>query len=177
MALKRFLVGIAILLGGSCALINLSKWLYDQFRAKELTTVDEFDALNLAVLNTLPPPLEVAELDRSSNGITGPTNVHGRVLIVKYKVSGPTYDVAGYYQNLFKTLGWIPTPVGEVVTTIYIHDTTCADVYIFSSDIQEYWLIIWQDFAKQTFSPPLPPKFWLEIYEFGETQIYTCPRT
>jgi hypothetical protein len=175
MTFKRFFIGITIVFASIWGLIILSNWLYGQFRAKELSMVAQLDALNLALIDTLPPPPEVTELKRSSNGISGSTNVHGRVLIVQYKASDTANDVAGYYQRFFTTQGWTQTPYGE--DALYIRDTACVEIHTFVFDTREFWLIIWHDVAKQSIRPLLPPRFWLEIYDFGETQIYTCPQT
>ncbi len=173
MILKRLLVVVVGVIVSLCASTYLSGLLYRQFRAEELATTEKFDALNMEVFNALPPPPGVVELDRSSNGITSQASDHGRMLIVQYKASDKAYDVAGYYQNLFKIQGWTPTKIYS--ETLYIRDTTCIRIYNIGNNTREYWLEIWHDFAKQAFSPPLPPKLWLEIYEFGETYIYTCP--
>lgn len=148
---------------------------YRSFRAQEIETLPSYDALNDAVLKELPEPPEGVELkSKGSGGIVGPSNMHGRILRLTFSiVNTRPYDIYTYYENALATKGWANVYRGEI---IYYRNTSCIKIKVYDSQfLKEYYISIWQDFSAQDFSPALPPLWLLRFYDFGETDILTCP--
>lgn len=149
----------------------------DVFRTQEVNSIQKFDALNNDVLSELPEPPDGVELTSSgTGGILSPTNVHGRRLRLEYSfnVDIAPDNILTLYEIELEQNGWSgPSYVGDL-SVIYYRDSSCVAITMISL-VRKYYIEIWRDFLSQSFSPTLPPSWLLNMHDYGETDILTCP--
>jgi hypothetical protein len=148
------------------------------FRTQEANSIQQFDALNNAVLSELPdPPAGVELISSGTAGILSPTNVHGRKLRLEYSVDANIVfdEILMSYQSELEQNGWhgLPSYRGDR-SVIYYRDSSCVEIIIISL-VRKYYVEIWHDFQSQSFSPTLPPSWLLSMHDYYETDVLTCP--
>ena len=186
-------LGLAILIAGTILVIMLGGWLFywvkflhpiDVFRAQELQSVQYFDALNMTILSELPSlPDRLKLISQGTGGILSPTNVHGRILVVRYSVADNTDaaldDILNLYKSELMRKGWEEKEeinnIDGYYSLTYSHGTACVNLVALYGGTREFKLQIWHDFLSQEFSPSLPPSELLYNYDMGKTDIVTCP--
>jgi len=150
----------------------------DVFRTQEVNSIQQFDDLNDAVLSELPEPPDGVELISSgTGGILSPTNVHGRRLRLEYSVNvNITLDnILTLYEIDLEQNGWHGLPsYRSDRSVIYYRDSSCVEIIMISL-VRKYYVEIWHDFLSQRFSPTLPPSWLLNMHDYGETDMLTCP--
>ncbi len=145
-----------------------------------------FDELNNATLAQFPPPNGVVETDHSINGEVAGSQELGRTLVVDYKITNYTStsvtEIETYYINLLSSKGWRPTEIQDVSGGIlnYYKGSGCISVLANPSPpavsgYDTYAINIWYDYYSQSFSPPKPNLQLLELLNFGQLVIDTCP--
>jgi len=172
--------------------IGLGVWRYywvksprpiEVFRSQELEAVQDFDALNAGTLSELPVPPEGMKLIRQgTSGILSPTNVHGRILILRYSViddaDAAVDDILNLYKNYLIGKRWQQKDEIQMVnyySLTYSHGTACIKLLALYGAPREFEINIWHDFLSQKFSPALPAPELLYNWDMGKTDIVTCP--
>lgn len=188
---SKLWIRLAIAIAGAICIIGLGAWRYywvkfihpvEVFRAQELESVRYFDALNTSTLSELPAPLEGMKLiSQGTGGILSPTNVHGRILVVRYSVTDNTDaaldDIFDLYKSELIRKGWEEKDGIRMVnyySQIYSQGTACVELAALYGT-REFEIQIWHDFLSQEFSPSLPPAELLYNWDMGKTDIVTCP--
>lgn len=160
---------------------------YREFDEKEQEAIPLFDALNEKILNELPPlPFGTIYIRQYSDGIVYPHKyLHGRRLNIEAETSMTAKDVENYYKSFLLENGWeiinedlpiIGGPGGvkeeEMSYSIaFRRGTSCIEI----NTPPMFWIIIWHDFAHQTFTPPLPNSTYRWLREAGLGQLISCP--
>jgi len=177
---NNLLAKVVIILMALLAICALVLWAvfanpYKVFRAQEIKAISQYDALNDTIVQGLPKPPEGTELiSNGVGGILSPSSEHGRLLRLTYSI-GNLYpaDIFAHYENALVLQGWQQLYFGEI---IYFRNTSCIKINAYNSQhLKEYYISIWHDFTRQSFSPSLPPMWVLRFFDFGETDILTCP--
>jgi hypothetical protein len=149
-----------------------------RFYRYQTDSIPKFDALNDSVLNSIPAPEGVKVINQSRMGIDN-NLMHGRYLYVDCEmINIEPKDVIQYYHNLLLSNGWIfqhSNQSGNYFS--YYKNTSCIDLHTYGKNMHSYTLYIWQDFWKQSFSPPVIPNIEiLNILELGYTSFAKCPQ-
>ena len=151
--------------------------LYENFRSEERNSLIRYDALNAAVLDKLPVPSGAKQISKGSGGITGPTNVHGRMIVIEMVITNATYDaLSSFYERNLLSLGWRRYDSNISFVQTFFRDKSCVSFLLHREDVSRYMIQIWHSFLGWEFSPKLPPLWLLNIRDYGETDILTCPR-
>lgn len=182
--LTLVIVGIVLIMALGYWFIYWIKFVHplDIFRAQEIESIQYFDALNMTVLNELPAPTEEMKfISQGTGGILSPTNVHGRILVVRYAVldniDASMNNILNLYKSELTKQGWNEgekVSIDGYYSLTYSHDTSCVKLVALYGT-SEFNLEIWHDFLSQKFSPSLPPSELLYHWDMGETDIVTCP--
>jgi hypothetical protein len=189
---SKYWLRLAMVMTGVILVIGLGAWRYywvkfihpvEVFRAQELESVQYFDALNAGTLNELPVPPEGMKLMlQGTSGILSPTNVHGRILILRYSVVNNTDAALDNILDLYKSelieKGWEEKEGIRMVnyySQIYSQGTACVELVALYGAPREFEIQIWHDFLSQEFSPSLPDSELLYNWDMGKTDIVTCP--
>ena len=175
--LKYLALGLLILIGMSWLIrVIFIDW-YEYFIARELEVRPLFAALNEDVLEQVPAPQGVDEIERYLH-LGGGSGYHGNFLTVVYAIRDASpQTVLSHYDQFFLSNGWSKYDgVYGVYSTdrfLYYRNTSCFVISIISED--EYRVYIEHDFFRQDFSPPVPPIWLIQLNEFGETYFARCP--
>jgi len=189
MRISQRVIKLLVIVASIALLILTGCWFaywatFDQpletFREQELTAIPYFDALNRDVLSELPlPPEGVQLISQGTGGILSPTNLHGRRMVLRYEIvsidNRTAQDILTYYTDWLTPNGWefSSSSFGENAA-LYWRDTACIEIFVLLA-AREIDIDIWNDFLAQDFSPVLPPTDSLRLYDYGETDILTCP--
>lgn len=187
---SKLWIRLAIAIAGAICIMGLGAWRYywvkfihpvEVFRAQELESIQYFDALNMSTLGELPnPSADVELISQGTGGILSPTNVHGRVLRLRYSIDPNStltpVSILEHYRRALIPKGWNESPLslGDEESRLYTRGTACIEIVILFQ-AREYDIDIWHDFLSQEFSPTLPPLDMLHSYDYGKTDILTCP--
>jgi len=169
-------VPIIVILVGVGILWYYVSW-YESFRSEERNSLIRYDALNAAVLDKLPVPPSAKQIIKGSGGIISPTNVHGRILVVEMATTNATYhDLSSFYEKNLLSSGWQKHDSNFSFAQLFVRDKSCVRFTIPHEDVSQYMIQIWHSFLGWEFSPNLPPLWLLNIRDYGETDLLTCPR-
>lgn len=147
--------------------------------------VSMFDALNEKTLSEFPPPNGVVEVDRRTTGLNQVQEL-GRTSAINYKITNYTnssvMQIENYYFSQLASRGWKPVGIQDEVNGNfgYFKDTGCLRLRFYPSPKyvrgnDQYRLKIWYDYYGQSFSPPKPNLQLLELINFGQLVIDSCP--
>lgn len=180
----KVIISIFILTTGCLVLY----WIIIGYPIKKFTEEEEegksiaqFDFLNDSIAKEIPSPLNGIQFKKTSRlGMDISKPIHGRLLVLYYtvtrEINNTAYeDVLVYYQSDLQSKGWEAI---ENNRSIYFRGielkkgTACIMIEFIRDD---YEISIWHDYLKQSFSPTLPSKWLLEIFDVGKTDIWTCP--
>jgi hypothetical protein len=188
----KWLLKLTIVIAGIIFVIGLGVWRYywvkfahpiEVFRAQEVESIQYFDALNMGTWSELPILPEGRKLiPQGTSGILSPTNVHGRILILRYSVvddaDAAVDDILNLYKNHLIGKGWQQKEEIQMVnyySLTYSHGTACIKLLALYGAPREFEINIWHDFLSQKFSPTLPPAELLYNWDMGKTDVVTCP--
>jgi hypothetical protein len=170
MFLLIFVVGIGIYL------VYLGNW-YQQVQTQLPDVKYQLTQLNHITLTQLPPPQGTIETSRDDYNKA--TTDYGVWTSVKYRKEDPNLDIQMYYRRLTERLGWTVIDWDDngslMDVSSYYHNDECVDVTTYSDSEGEYKIIVYHDFRKQSFSPNLPPEWYLQFQQVGKASIDHCP--
>ena len=171
--LKYLALGLLILIGMAWLIrVIFIDW-YEYFIARELEVRPLFAALNEDVLEQVPAPQGVDEIERYLH-LGGGSGYHGNFLTVVYAIRDASpQTVLSHYDQFFLSNGWSKYDEMPTNRSLYYRNTSCFDIQMLSED--EYRVYIEHDFFRQDFSPPVPPIWLIQLNEFGETRFARCP--
>ncbi len=156
----------------------LGNW-YEQVQAELPEVKQKLIGLNHATLTNITPPNEVVEIKREDLGVFANYD-YGVSTNVDYQIESSELDIQGYYETMLIPLGWTllystPNPQNIESREYYLNET-CLRVTTYPKNKDVYDILIYHDFNKQSFSPNLPPMWYVQgIREMGKTNIHTCP--
>lgn len=123
----------------------------------------QFDKANEALLAEFPPPVGVQEINRNSG-----SDGFGVSLFVDYQIMGTTPQATRkYYEKRLAERGFLP--LGP-----YVRGTACIAPMI-DPERDQYYVIFWVDYRKQSFSPRVPPDWLVYFVGYSEKKVLTCP--
>jgi hypothetical protein len=169
-----FVIG---LLGLIIYLIYLGSW-YERVQSAMPEVKQKLVVLNQAVISKIPPPNGVKEIKREAGGVNTPSDYKASTYI-GYQINDPELDVQAYYRSMMEqlhwTLLWGGTPQ-DMYNSTYYSGSACLEISTYRENKNEYSILVFHDFYKQSFSPQLPPMWYVQgIRELGKTNIATCP--
>jgi hypothetical protein len=182
---KNLLLGCTVLAGifiiGLLALLiylnYLGNW-YDRVQSVMPEVKQKLIALNHAAISQIPPPNGVKEIKREDWGVYARSD-YGVSTHIGYQINDSELDVQAYYRSMLEQLHWTLLRGGtpqEMDHWTYYSGSACLRIATYPENKDEYSILVFHDFYKQSFSPKLPPMWYVEgIREFGETSIDTCP--
>jgi hypothetical protein len=168
------------------AILTIIGWLlwqterqYQSFVVMEKEAIPKFDSLNFDVEKELPFPPPGAELkSRILSGSDTPAlyKSHGRWLSLSYTVTINENRISTYYRSSLSELGWLETKSKEIRgIDMYYRGTGCIEIWLPTDDHQVLQILIWHDFKRQPFSPPIPNALVLRRFEFEGSNFAICP--
>lgn len=183
---KKLLFGCAVptiiliigLIGLVIYFLYLGNW-YDQVQAAMPEVKKKLIDLNHATLTQILPPDGMVELTREDLGVNTISD-YGVDTIVNYRIENPEQNIQAYYQSMLDQQGWnllYSTPNSSSIEyRRYSFNETCLRITTYPQNKEVYDIIVFHDFQKQSFSPKLPPLWYVQgIREMGKTNINTCP--
>jgi hypothetical protein len=149
---------------------------YNEFLRKEQQIKPLLDTLNSEVENQLPPLPTGSKLeDKTFYGLDNSSfyKAHGRWLTLNISTSLSRDDISLYYRSDLVEKGWMENREQRTYSSfLYYRGTSCINLEIPGND--SYSIVIWHDYEKQTFSPPIPEKSITQFFEFGRN-VAKCP--
>jgi hypothetical protein len=180
---KNLLMGCTVLAGifiiGVLALLiylnYLGNW-YDRVQSEMPEVKQKLIALNHAAISQIPPPNGAEEIKREDWGAKTDYAVGTHI---DYRINDSGLDIPAYYRSVLEqlhwTLLWGGTPQ-EMNRWTYYSGSACLRITTYPENKNEYSILVFHDFYKQSFSPELPPMWYVQgIRELGKTSIDTCP--
>jgi hypothetical protein len=173
------IAGLVVLgiIGRLIYLNDLNNW-YQQVQLEMPAVKQKLIALNHATLSQIPLADGVIETHREDWGINT-KSTYGIGTMAKYQINNPELDIQAYYRSTLEQLGWTFSwrSSSEDAPTLQYHSgSTCLAISSSQyGDLKgQFTIYVFQDFSAQSFSPKLPPLWYLNYQNFGETSIMTC---
>jgi len=139
-----------------------------QFLEKENAVEPLFIQMNQDIWHQVPAPEGVSIVESyNSDG-------HGSVLTIRYKNEKLTFEeISAYYDHILIGMNWIVLKK-FLSGNLYTNGTGCFQVDYYDRTGDEYYVYIQEEYFKQPFIPPMPPRWSIDLYDFREKRFSGC---